>query len=93
MFYHIVLGVTGVSSWIDKNHTREDSLLKFLCPFSCKEITFLDGRVINMSSYGSIRVYATEKPIDSDWPIKKNIKEGKEVQEGRLIDELDSYMK
>ncbi|WP_421154198.1 hypothetical protein [Aeromonas dhakensis] len=76
MFYHIVIGVTGMTSWIDKNHTREDLLLTYLCPFVCKEITFLYGRIINMSSYGSLRVYKTNKPIDSDWPIKKEVKEG-----------------
>ena len=34
----------------------------------------MNGRIENTSSFGSMRVFSTNRPIDSDWPIKiKNI--------------------
>ena len=70
MFYHINIGVTGITSHLEKNLTKENALLQYLCPFISKEITFSDGKIENMSSFGNMSIFATEKPIDSDWPIK-----------------------
>lgn len=72
MFYHIKVGITGVTSWIEKNLSKDEALLKYLCPFISKEITFSEDAIRNMSSYGSMRVFSSDKPIDSDWPVEKN---------------------
>ena len=78
MFFHVIIGVTGITSTVEKNKSREDILTEFICPFVNREITFWDGKLFNMSSYGHVIVIKTDKPIDSDWPIKKTnyIKEG-----------------
>lgn len=79
MFYHASIGVTGITSWLERNKTRDDVLRQIVCPYINREITFWDGRLYNMTSFGYITVIATDKPVDSDWPLKKSdyIKEGK----------------
>lgn len=80
MFYHAIIGVTGVISWLEENKTREDILTGLICPYINREVTMWDGRLFNMASYGNVRIIKTDKPIDSDWPLKKSdyIKEGKD---------------
>jgi hypothetical protein len=80
MFYHIRFGVTDVFSWPDTNKTREDVLSQILCPFINREITILGNELFNMSSFFSVTIFQSEKPVDSDWPVKKQDymdKEGK----------------
>lgn len=80
MFYHVKLGVTAISSWLETNKTREEVLTQVLCPFTNREITFFKDRLFDMSSVGHVTVYETEKPTNSDWPVKKQDycdKEGK----------------
>lgn len=72
MFYHIVVGITGLTNWINKNKTRDELLSTFICPFIEKEITIVDGAIFNMSSFGNLTIYKTDRPIDSEWPIKKS---------------------
>ena len=73
------LSVTGVTSWLERNKTRDEALLQFICPYVNREITIWDGMIFNMSSCGYLQVYQTDKPVDSDWPIKRSdyIDEGK----------------
>ncbi len=80
MFYHIRMGVIGITSTFEINLTKDDALLKYICPFISKEITFFHGAIINMSSYGIMHVFESERPIDSDWPINKiEIKEKESI--------------
>lgn len=71
MFYHVRVGITGLMSMLDENKTRDEVLAQFLCPFINREITLLDNRIYNMSSFGNIQIFQTTRPIDSDWPVKK----------------------
>jgi hypothetical protein len=79
MFYHASIGVTGITSWLEKNKTRDEVLRQIVCPYINREITLWDGRLFNMASFGYITIFASDKPVDSDWPLKKTdyIKEGK----------------
>jgi len=72
MFYHINVGITGITSWFELNKSKEQALYEFVCPFINKEVTIHGERLFNMASFGSLIVYRTEKPVDSDWPIKKS---------------------
>lgn len=72
MFYHLHLEVLGNWDWFIKNKTLDELLQSYICPFIQNEITIHEGKIFNMTSYGSIQVFLTEKPIDSDWPIPKD---------------------
>jgi hypothetical protein len=71
MFYHIQIGITGLTSWVEKNKTKDECLLQFVCPYVNREVTLWDGRIFNMSSCGNVVVYETDRPVDSDFPISK----------------------
>jgi len=71
MFYHVKLGVTAIISWLETNKTREEVLTQVVCPFTNREITFFENKLFDMSSVGHVTVYETEKPTNSDWPVKK----------------------
>lgn len=71
MFYHALIGVTGITSMLSKNNGREEVLNEFLCPFLNKEVTLFWKKLYNMSSFGSVAVYETERVIDTEWPLKK----------------------
>jgi hypothetical protein len=72
MFHHVIVGITGLVSWIEENKTREDILYQYICPFIRREVTIHDDQLFNMSSFGSLLVYRTDRPVDSDWPVKKS---------------------
>jgi len=72
MFYHIKIGITGIDNWYELNMMKEQTLYEFICPFINKEVTIHNGQLFNMSTFGSLNVYCTNKPVDSDWPIKKS---------------------
>lgn len=78
MFYHLKISVTGVTSWLERNKTRDEALLQFVCPYVNREVTLWDGEIFNMSSCGYVRVFETDRPVDSDWPAMRAdyIKEG-----------------
>lgn len=76
MFYHVRIGITGLMSMLDENKTRDEVLTQYLCPFINREITLFEDKVFNTSSFGSIKVFQTTKPIDSDWPVKKKNDKG-----------------
>lgn len=79
MFYHMNIGITGVTSWLEKNKTRDEVLLEFICPYINQEVTVWDGQIFNMASCGHLTVFESDRPIDSDWPVSKAsyVKEGK----------------
>lgn len=72
MFYHLNIHVTAISSWIEKNKTRDEVLLQFVCPYINREVTLLNDTIFNMSSLGYLSVFESDKPIDSDWPLRKS---------------------
>ena len=56
---------------MERNRTREEVLSELVCPFLAREIAFVQGQMFNMGHIGGLRIYETEKPVDSDWPIKR----------------------
>lgn len=73
MFYHVRIGYAGLGRpEMRYNFSRDDVLSNYLCPFINRELTFWGKNLVNMRAFGSIRVFQTSKPIDSDWPINKN---------------------
>jgi hypothetical protein len=72
MFYHINISITGVTDWFELNKTEDQILREFVCPYINKETTIHNDQLFNMSSLGSLSVYQTDNPIDSDWPLKKS---------------------
>jgi hypothetical protein len=72
MFYHINIGIPVIHNWFEYNKTKEEVLNEYVCPFIKKEVT-LDGETLrNYSSFGNFKIFQTERPIDSDWPVKKS---------------------
>lgn len=78
MFYHIKLTITGMTSWLERNMTRDEILVEFACPYLNLEVTMWDGDIFNMASIGHAKILETERPVDSDWPLPQQayIKEG-----------------
>ncbi len=72
MFYQIEIEITGLTSYFEKNMTRESALTEFVCPFLAREITLFYGQMYNMGHIGGLKVFETDKPIDSDWPVKSS---------------------
>jgi len=72
MFYHIKIAITGLTSWFSFNDARDELLSTFICPLIKGETTILDGKIFNMSSFGSVKIYKTDHIVDSDWPVKKS---------------------
>jgi len=66
MLYHVDVWITGLLKMLYENKTRDDVITQYLCPFINREITNLEGKIFNMLSFGGMRVYKTEKPIDSN---------------------------
>lgn len=71
MFYHVRIGMADIDYIFYRNKSREEVLAQFLCPFINGEITLFEKRLLNMSFFESIEVFQTSKPIDSDWPVRK----------------------
>lgn len=71
MFYQVRVGVTGVTTWHETNLSREEVLEHWLCPFLAKEPCIIKGTLFNMSTFGSLRVFSTERVVDSEWPVSK----------------------
>ncbi len=68
--YHVYIHIMGISSRMHRNLAREEALLKYVCPFVNREVTILDQEMYNMGEWGIMDVFATDRPIDSLWPIK-----------------------
>lgn len=73
-----------------ENKSRDDVLAQYLCPFINQEITLSEKGLLNMSFFESIKVFQTMKPIDSDWPAKKDNYTGGEIfRESAIITALE----
>ncbi len=70
MFYHIMIR-NVIDYWCEENKTKDETVLKIVCPFIKKEVTLSDNCIFNNSSYDYMQVFKSEKPIDSDYPIEK----------------------
>lgn len=78
MLYHLIIRSVE-EEYSHYNKTREEVLTNFICPFIKSEITLLENKIFNMLTFSSIRVFQSEQPVDSDYPVKKQdfIKEDK----------------
>lgn len=88
--YHVYVHIMGISSKIHKNLSHNEALVRYVCPFVNQEVTMLQGEMYNISQWGIVNVFETDKPIDSSWPIKEKEHEIDYVSELRrhLWDEL-----
>lgn len=68
--YHVYVHVMGIRSDFYMNLSREEALVTYVCPFVNQEVTTFHGELYNMSQWGIMNVFATDKAIDSNWPIK-----------------------
>jgi len=73
-----MLTITGMTSWLERNKTRDEVLVEFACPYLNSEVTMWDGDIFNMASIGHAKVLETDRPVDSDWPLPQQayIKDG-----------------
>jgi len=71
MFYHIEIALGDISDYLHVNKTREEILFQYVCPFLNREITMFEGAISNLMFFGSMRIWETDKPIDSVWPINR----------------------
>jgi len=83
MFYHVDVWITGLLSMLYENKTRDEVMTQYLCPFINREVTELEGKIFNMSSFGGMKIFKTEKPIDCNWPVKAG-KYGSYEHEGEV---------
>ena len=68
MFYHIV--VSDISDEkLFVNMTREHVLANYVCPFINREVTLNRGEIYNMGFPIGMRVFRTDQPVTSDWPV------------------------
>ena len=68
MFYHIV--VSDISDEkLFVNMTREHILANYVCPFINREVTLNRGEIYNMGFPIGMRVFRTDQPVTSDWPV------------------------
>lgn len=71
MFYHIEIALGQIESDLYVNKTREEILVQYLCPFLNREIAMFKGAISNLMFLGSMRIWETDKPVDSVWPINR----------------------
>jgi hypothetical protein len=68
VFYHIV--VSDISDEkLFVNMTREHILANYVCPFINREVTLNRGEIYNMGFPIGMRVFRTDQPVTSDWPV------------------------
>lgn len=68
MFYHIVVSDISEEK-LFVNMTREHVLANYVCPFINREVTLNRGEIYNMGFPIGMRVFRTDQPVTSDWPI------------------------
>jgi hypothetical protein len=71
MFYHIKVETTD-DKYLIRNQLRDVVLTQYVCPYLNQEITLYRNVMYNMAHLASLKVFKTDRPIDSDWPIKKS---------------------
>lgn len=74
-FYHVYVHIMGISSKFYMNLSYDEALINYVCPFVNQEATILKSELYNLSQWGIVNIFATDNPIDSDWPIKTSQKE------------------
>ena len=68
MFYHIVVSdISDEKLYV--NMTREHILANYVCPFINREVTLNRGEIYNMGFPIGMRVFRTDQPVTSDWPV------------------------
>lgn len=72
--YHVYVHVMGIDSTFYLNLSHDDALVKYICPFINREVATLKSEMYNMSQWGIVNVFATDRAIDSGWPIKSFVK-------------------
>lgn len=73
MYYHVEFLITGVISYLaDKNCSKEEVLMKYVCPFINKDISIIDKHIFNLNTIGRLRIFETEYEINDMWPIPKD---------------------
>ena len=88
----IALG--DISDYLHVNKTREEILFQYLCPFLNREIIIFEGAISNLMFFGSMRIWETDRPIDSVWPINKEEYKGKTYMiDGDTIRVLEKEVK
>jgi hypothetical protein len=71
----------GISSEFFKNLSHDEAFFKHICPFVNREVTTFHGEMYNMSEWGIMTVFATDRAVDSDWPVRtKDCNEHKYIQ-------------
>ena len=84
MFYHIV--VSDISDErLYVNMTREQVLANYVCPFINREVTLIRGEIYNMVFPIGMRVFRTDQPVTSDWPV--NVRDQDTDYNGEISDE------
>lgn len=96
MYHHIVMRYID-SEQIIKNKTREEVLVNYVCPFINREVTFHEDEIYNMAFPISVRVFYTELPITTDWPINiydKYSDKSKEISNTKsdTLQKIDTYL-
>jgi hypothetical protein len=79
VFYHIVVSETRDEK-LYINLTRENVLVNYVCPFINREVTLNDGEILNMVYPVGMRVFRSDQPVTTEWPInaQKHLKDLKE---------------
>jgi hypothetical protein len=68
VFYHIVVSdISDEKLYV--NMTREHVLANYVCPFINREVTLNRGEIYNMGFPIGMRVFRTDQPVTSDWPV------------------------
>lgn len=73
--YHVYVHIMGIKSEFHKNLSYNEALVNHVCPFVNREVTIFNSEMYNMSQWGIVSVFVTDRPIDSAWPIKVSDKE------------------
>jgi hypothetical protein len=79
MFYHVHVELPSIHSWFAAlNVTSDQVLQQWICPFIMREPILQQDQLFNVGAFGGIRVFGSERVVDSDWPVKR----GKEDEIG-----------
>jgi hypothetical protein len=90
VFYHIVVSDIG-DERLYVNMTREQVLANYVCPFINREVTIMRGEIYNMVFPIGMRVFRTDQPVTSDWPV--NVRDHDIEYDGELPDEETKIFK
>jgi hypothetical protein len=73
MFYQLIVSQLGLTNWTELNLTRDVVLNDWLCPFLSHNFAHDSSMgVLNMGTIGALMVFASDRIVDSEWPITKS---------------------